>query len=280
MIKRLVNLAGSMVLHASDWVGDLICRFFGRTPQSKCVVLAYHSIPAKQRAQFVGQMDMLLRGAKPVHVDIPSLPARGEHYVGVTFDDALEDILVNALPELKKRGIPCTVFAIAGMLGRKRTWEHLGGEDTSEVNVMSQGQLRELPSELVKIGSHSMTHPFLPKLDREMAREEIVESRAALEKLLNSEVKLFAFPYGQSSENLNEDCRGAGYTRVFTGLPVLAFSQPSEFVTGRVVASPTDWPIEFRLKVAGAYRWLPSAFALKRRVLLLVRGTRRETVHA
>jgi hypothetical protein len=53
-------------------------------------------------------------------------------------------------------------------------------------------------------------------------------------------------------------------------LPVLAFLEPKEFVTGRVGVSPTDWPMEFRLKLAGAYRWLPYAFAWKRRILSLV----------
>jgi hypothetical protein len=43
--------------------------------------------------------------------------------------------------------------------------------------------------------------------------------------------------------------------------------QPDEFVTGRIDVQPTDWQIEFRLKVLGAYRWLPHAFAVKRALL-------------
>jgi glycosyltransferase involved in cell wall biosynthesis len=52
----------------------------------------------------------------------------------------------------------------------------------------------------------------------------------------------------------------AGYQRVFTVEPVTAFSEPSEYVTGRVPVDPTDWPIEFRLKMLGAYRWLAPVF--------------------
>jgi len=37
---------------------------------------------------------------------------------------------------------------------------------------------------------------------------------------------------------------------------------------GRVRVDPTDSPIEFRLKLLGAYRWLPLAFSWKRRLLV------------
>jgi hypothetical protein len=89
---------------------------------------------------------------------------------------------------------------------------------------------------------------------------------------LERPISLFSFPYGECSEDLIEQCRSAGYERVFTNLPVLAFSQASEFVTGRVDVQPTDWPIEFRLKIAGAYRWLPYAFDLKRTLFRTLTG--------
>src|SRR5207245_1160814 len=79
--------------------------------------------------------------------------------------------------------------------------------------------------------------------------------------------KLFSFPHGSFNAKLVEWCREAGYERVFTILPTLAFSDPREFVTGRVSVEPTDWPLEFRLKLLGAYRWLPFGFGLKRKIL-------------
>jgi peptidoglycan/xylan/chitin deacetylase (PgdA/CDA1 family) len=104
-------------------------------------------------------------------------------------------------------------------------------------------------------------------VDEERAWREIHESRARLEGLLDREVKLFSFPYGAFNERLVGLCREAGYERVFTTLPYSALSEPDEFVTGRVWAEPTDWPLEFRLKLLGAYAWLPKAFSLKRRLL-------------
>ena len=48
---------------------------------------------------------------------------------------------------------------------------------------------------------------------------------------------------------LVRECREAGYERVFTIAPSLGLREPDEFETGRVAVDPTDWPIEFRLKL-------------------------------
>jgi peptidoglycan/xylan/chitin deacetylase (PgdA/CDA1 family) len=280
MLKRLVNLTGSLVVSAGDWASERLGALLGRPAHARCVVLAYHSVPAGQRSLFVRQMDMLLRQAKVVHADIQALPEKGGHYVAITFDDGYEDIVENALPELSKRAMPSTVFIITELLGCKRNWEHRGGEDTSEVRLMSPEQMQQLPSDTVRIGSHTMTHAFLPKLEARKMHEELSGSRVKLEKLLNREVKTFALPYGAYNDTVLQICREAGYERVFTGLPVFAFAQPGEFLTGRAVVGLTDWPIEFRLKAAGAYRWLPWAYSLKRRIMSAARGKRSEAAHA
>jgi peptidoglycan/xylan/chitin deacetylase (PgdA/CDA1 family) len=280
MLKRLANLAGSMVVWMSDGLSENLCRLVGRPVPRRCIVLAYHSVPADQRTLFVQQMEMLLRQAKVVHADIETIPEPGGHYVAITFDDGYDDIVENALPELSKRGMPSTVFIITELLGCKRNWEHRGGEDTSEVSLMSLEQLRKLPSDLVRIGSHTMTHAFLPKLEPGTLQGELAGSRVKLEKILNQPVKTFALPYGAYNETVLQNCREAGYERVFTGLPVFAFAQPREFLTGRAVIGLTDWPIEFRLKAAGAYRWLPWAYALKRRILSTARRKRHDAAPA
>jgi hypothetical protein len=83
---------------------------------------------------------------------------------------------------------------------------------------------------------------------------------------VSREVRTLSFPYGAFNQAIVDGCRDAGFARVFTALPVFAMTQPDEFVSGRVGTAPTDWPIEFKLKLVGAYRWLPKAYALKRSV--------------
>ena len=129
---------------------------------------------------------------------------------------------------------------------------------------MSSEELLRLPSDLISLGSHSRTHAYLPALKNEDARNEIAYSRVKLSKVLGREIKLFSFPYGGVNSRLVATCREAGYERVVNTLPYLARLGSGEFVSGRVWTEPTDWRIEFYLKLKGAYCWLPVALRAKR----------------
>jgi peptidoglycan/xylan/chitin deacetylase (PgdA/CDA1 family) len=268
-MKNLKTILWSRVLKCTISLGVYLAtrlrvsalRLFGIKTAGTCVILNYHSITADQREAFARQLDILCRCATPVKIDSESTPEPGKNAAAITFDDGFEDFLLQALPELRSRNIPCTVFVIVKAVGQEfGTGERLD-------RVMSVQQLRNLPEDLVTIGSHTLTHPFLPETTRLDAYQEIVESRKQLEKMLDRPIKLFSFPFGGFTQALVDICREAGYRRVFTTLPTLAFTTPQKFAVGRVRADTTDWPLETRLKIAGAYRWLPLAFRLKRRIL-------------
>ncbi len=260
-VRRIVKCVISFGVNGYTTARDFLFRAFGIKPKSYCVILNYHSIPSDERIKFARQMDTVLHHATPIEIQTEALPAAGARYVGITFDDGFENFISVALPELQHRNIPSTVFIILDALGND-----FGTPELLE-KVMSADQLRCIPQDIVTLGSHTLTHPFLPNLRQEEAVKELLESRLQLEKILNRSVTLFSFPFGGFTDELIQLSRQAGYTRVFTTLPRLAFSDVEEFAVGRIRADTTDWPLEFRLKIAGAYRWLPWAFALKRRLL-------------
>jgi peptidoglycan/xylan/chitin deacetylase (PgdA/CDA1 family) len=257
-VKRLVTCAIGMGFFAFTAIRTFLLRLVGRPPEGSCVVLYYHSIPGSQRQAFAKQLDMILHYATPTALTGNFQLRAGVHLAGVTFDDGFQDFHDHALPELEKRHIPAVMFVMADAAGKS-----FGPLDYSQP-VMSLEQLRSLPEELVTIGSHTSTHPMLAAIGEEDARQEIVGSRIKLEIALNRKIELFSFPFGSFNQRLIEVCREAGYRRVFTTLPKLAFVQPDEFAVGRVRVDPTDWPVEFWLKLNGSYRWLPVAFRLKR----------------
>jgi peptidoglycan/xylan/chitin deacetylase (PgdA/CDA1 family) len=256
IVKCGISLASFLILAASKVVRALA----GVRPRGKCMVLYYHSVPREQRGQFARQLDVILRHCKVVDAakahDLPS----GSAYAAITFDDAFENYVEEALPELKKRTMPSTMFVISDAMGKG-----FGPVGHAE-KVMSVEQLRGLPEDLVSVGSHTASHPFMPEIGSEMARSELVNSKLALEGILGREITTFSFPFGGFSSELVQMCREAGYRRVFTTLPEFFTCRPHEFAVGRIRVDPTDWPIEFRLKLAGAYNWLPVAFALKRKL--------------
>jgi peptidoglycan/xylan/chitin deacetylase (PgdA/CDA1 family) len=280
MLKRIVDLGISVLVGAGDQLRQLTSRLFRQKPQSTCMVLAYHAVSSKERPLFARQMDLLQSMATPIRADVNSLPNDGKRYVAMTFDDGLDNILDNALPELKQRRIPATLFIVSELLGRTRDWEHYGGDDTRHERVMSRDQLVEVASDpdLICVGSHTSTHPMLPKLAPKDMERELLGSRVKLEEMLSRRVTTFSFPYGAFSKEAIDACRDAGYERVFTALPIRAISTAGEFVSGRVGVTPNDWDIEFRLKVKGAYRWLPIAYELKRNLRSLVKGRSGRTV--
>ncbi len=255
-VSRLVKFGVSLVVYVSTGVVSFLGRLVGRVPRGSCVVLYYHSVPEKERFHFEKQLDQLVKYAKPIGVQGDVALAPGQHHAAVTFDDGFRNFHDCALPGLLKRGIPSTMFVIIDVIGKTF------GPEAEE--VMSLEQLRSLPESVV-IGSHTLSHPLLPKIDPDDATREIVFSRAALEKKLDRKISLFSFPFGGFNQKLVEICQNAGYERVFSTLPYFAFEDPNEFVTGRVRVDPSDWPLEFRLKLAGAYRWLPWAFEWKRK---------------
>ena len=238
----------------------------GGTGRGRCIILYYHRITNGDRQGFARQMDALLRWTRPVSIDFRRPLEPDACYSAVTFDDGFESVLLNALPELQSRGIPFAVFIVADALGK-----HLGWDRYPE-RFMTLEEIRRLPLELATIGSHTMTHPHLPSLSEREARRELLDSRLTLTRLLGREVPLFSFPYGAFTEQLIAWCREAGYEKVFTTMPRFACGQADEFVVGRVSVEPTDWPIEFYLKVMGGYRWMAPALRWKRKLLSSVRA--------
>jgi peptidoglycan/xylan/chitin deacetylase (PgdA/CDA1 family) len=256
-MKRLLKLAISLLVHSADILVASALRLLGRRPRPTCVVIYYHAIDPGQRVRFARQMDDLLRLAKPI--DLSGVPDSPAHCCAVTFDDGFVSVLENALPELELRNIPATLFVPTGSLGGPPAWVKTNSPARHQ-RVLSAEQLAALKDRrLLTIGSHSVSHPNFLKLDPAQARRELEQSKAQLEAILGRKIGLFSFPHGACDSQTIALARAAGYARVFTINPSNAFTSADNFVQGRVLVDPADWPLEFRLKVLGAYRWLAKA---------------------
>jgi peptidoglycan/xylan/chitin deacetylase (PgdA/CDA1 family) len=254
------------VVSAGVWFWDVVrfsvMRCFGRTPPGRAVILYYHGIPDKAAAMFTAQMDALIREARPLDAawqgDLPP----GTLHAAVTFDDAFVSVLRNALPVMKARAIPATIFVPSGYVGAHAGWIQNAAVRESRGTIMDRDQLlASLRHPSVQVGSHTRTHPRLDRLGETELAGELVESKRSLENLLGCTVSLFSFPHGIYTPRALEIARSAGYTRVFGIQPFCAQRRLDEFLAGRVLVDPEDWPLEFALKLRGAYRWLARANA-------------------
>lgn len=243
-----------------------VARLFGQVQPGHCVVLCYHSIPIESRAKFASQMDQLLELATPISAGHAEPLKAGKSYVAVTFDDALHSVMDQVLPEMSARNIPFTVFAPSALLGQQPNWPIDPSSPDAAERILTSEELAALPEDLVCIGSHSRTHPQMLELTDDEAREELEGSRKELEAMLDRTIDLFAFPYGAHSERRIELCRKAGYRRVFLIDPGRTRFAEDDYIINRVSITMGDGPLEFRLKLQGAYSWVRFASEIKRRI--------------
>ena len=254
---RLAKLGISLL-----WYGALLAQRFarrvlGRRPL-KVVTIFYHQVPAPQRARFEAQIDHLCECARPTSTQRTDSIAIDAQPVAVTADDGWLSFIENALPVLLRHRVPLTLFMISGRMG-----ESLGD---SHDRLITELELRALPTDLVTVGSHTVTHCRLTSVGRLEQTRELRESRSQLSAMLGRPIELFCFPFGAFDTRTIELCRDADYSQVFVSVPVLSRRSQDSFVTGRIRVDPEDWMIEFHLKIMGAYQWLAFASALKRRV--------------
>jgi peptidoglycan/xylan/chitin deacetylase (PgdA/CDA1 family) len=103
--------------------------------------------------------------------------------VVLTFDDGFADNFENAFPVLRKMGFPATIFMITDNIG-------LDGWLTEE-------DLHILDGSNIEIGSHTLSHAFIPNLEDPLVLErEIVESKNRLEAILGHPVDQLSYPGG------------------------------------------------------------------------------------
>ena len=270
MTSRLIKLLISIILDAYD---ALIRQLVGRGLGS-CVIINYHSISEETKSRFSKQLDLLLCLATPIPAGKEFALQKGRRYVAVTVDDVFCDFVLNGLPELCQRNIPVTLFPPTDFLGKKSSWDDYGGENKVGEEVVSTDELKRIAKfETVDFGSHGVTHSNLTRLSEEAARQEFQYSKKNLELIVGRKITSFSFPYGSYGSRELQLAAEAGYKFYFDSAPQQIFSAMSGGLTGRVDVQPTDWNIEFRLKICGAYRWVRLASVWKKKLRALLGGS-------
>lgn len=187
------------------------------------VVLAYHrvgedDVPSTniRIEQFEQQLDYIEQNnftVWPLSKIISTLRNGGElpaKTVAITLDDAYLSIYTEAFPRLQKRGFPFTIFVATDPV------------DKGYSRYMSWQQLRELKKAGVEIANHSRSHLYMVRrlageeTPAYLARlkDEIESAQQRLEEELGPQPKLFAYPYGEYSSEIEALVESLGYVAV------------------------------------------------------------------
>jgi peptidoglycan/xylan/chitin deacetylase (PgdA/CDA1 family) len=161
---------------------------------------------------------LIRRGYRGVGADsVVSGKPRALH---VTFDDAYVSVL-NAVPILRRLGVPATVFACSGYADDGRALDVPEVADRlaaapDEMRTLDWDGLRALVAEGVDVGSHTVSHPHLPRLDDAELGRELLASRQRLEDELERPCRFIAYPFGDDDARVHAAARRAGYEAGFS----------------------------------------------------------------
>jgi peptidoglycan/xylan/chitin deacetylase (PgdA/CDA1 family) len=263
-MTRIMKLIISLLVFVFDYISRRLRSLLNKDTAT-FVILYYHAVYPEEAESFTQQMDDLLRWTKPISLNEIGSLKPGGRYCAVTFDDGFVCVRDHALPVLSKRNIPATLFVPSACLGQQAPWLNEEHADYKNV-IMTQAQLNNLDKKLVLIGSHGRTHQNLLRINPDEGRKEIFQSKKELEDILNVTIETISFPEGDFNQAHIDMAIEAGYTNSYSIEPQLIVPGSYPFIRGRVKVDPSDWQLEYRLKLLGAYRWLPKAFLIKRKL--------------
>ena len=121
----------------------------------------------------------------------------------ITFDDGYENIFINAFPVLMKLGFKATCFIIANKIGHFNEWD-VNKYNFKKMKLMNRDQIKKWLQNGFNVGSHTMDHLDLIKLNNKDKNRQIIDSKNFFKRIFNVKIDSFAYPYGSyDNETLN-----------------------------------------------------------------------------
>jgi peptidoglycan/xylan/chitin deacetylase (PgdA/CDA1 family) len=251
-LLTLLSLALPATVRADEPVATILCYHeIDAAPNHETIPRRSAAAPSSNEQlrytatpdQFVAQLDYLQQNGYHVIaladlVDFllgvrETLPARS---VVITMDDGWACTYSQAMPELRRRNLPFTVFVYPEIVGHG-------------AHAMTWAQIRAMSEAGATIGSHTMSHPFLTLKNNPRAAgdyetflcHELLDSRTTLEKKIGSPVRFLSYPYGDYDEGVLEHVSEYGYiAAVTTERGPISRSTPPDRLKRYLVHNDTD----------------------------------------
>lgn len=277
-LKRAVKVLWALAWHLG--LGPVVKAFRQSRPGLR--ILLYHRVsrePGGELAVTPEALDRQLRlvlasGRRIVPLSqVPALLRTGvrgsspsdtlssdslDRLVVLTFDDGYLDNLTQALPVLRRHGVPAAVFVPTTFPGSDRPFPWMADlgvdEDRDpESRPLSWDELRELAARGVEIHSHGLSHADLTHLPPAEVRDEMLVSAGVIEREIGRRPTAFCYPFGFFAAEVVSLAAGTGYEMACTCRPGVNDGATPLHLLRRTMVETTDTPAVFRARLDGAF---------------------------
>ena len=193
-----------------------------------------YALPPDEFRTYALAASQLARRSIPAG-DVPG--ELGGAFYSLTFDDGHASDYTEAFPVLQELGLRATFFVVPTLVGTP--------------GYVTWNQLREMVAAGMEIGSHSLTHPFVDRLDEAGLRREFGESKAVIEDRLGLAVHAASLPRGWEPRLMRPVLGALGY-RVFCTSRVGWWHPGGEPLTMPRIAVRRGMPLDVFAAIANA----------------------------
>jgi peptidoglycan/xylan/chitin deacetylase (PgdA/CDA1 family) len=265
-LPRLDRLASIYVCHP-------IAKLTGWTTKYSVPILTYHSISENLFGKvhpyhhintpvsvFAMQMKWLRReGYRTINLSelLSGFEANQDltKTVALTFDDGYQDFYTDAFPLLRQCGFMATLFLATDRI--RDTSVRIEG-----ANYLTWKEVRELHSEGIAFGSHSVTHADFRSLGPDQIDYELEYSKETIEQRTGAPVESFSYPFALPEEDgdfiryLADTLENVGYSNGVSSTIGRAKPKDTRFFLPRLSVNCWDDVELLRAKLEGGYDWL------------------------
>lgn len=170
----------------------------------------------------------------------------------LSFDDGYEDNFTDAFPILKEFGYSAIFYLPYNFIGK----DDMYPRDKKESNliqhnrIMDWTQIKSIHNAGMEIGSHTLSHQNLTKMNATKAKKEIFESKNRLEQKLGLKVTSFCYPGGYFNEKHVYWTEKAGYLSACTTANG-CYQNGSKYKIPRIAVLASDTFFIFKQKLIG-----------------------------
>jgi len=222
-------------------------------------ILMYHSIDDNSKnsvkiESFTKQMTLMKKlGYKSINLcELEEYKNCNKKVFVVTFDDGYESIYKNALPILKKFNFNGTCFIVYNSIDKYNTWDK-NINNFKKMKIMNEDQINQWIKCGNEIGSHTLDHYDLLKLNENDSTDQIAKSRKKINTKFNITIKSFSYPYGHFNFKIKKIVKQFYKFSVTTKRSRYKINKFSDFEIPRIPINNNTNLVKFFLKIKTFY---------------------------